>query len=751
MLERITAIRGHKCFRDFRWEQLPPFGRYNLIYGWNGSGKTTLSKLLGHLETRQPITTGQVAFSVSGTAFHGATLGQQSLPTVRVFNRDYVDGSVLQRNQNLEHIFFLGKRAVEKENERERVEQELKKIGDDWTLANGKQASARQDYDRFLRESASAIKQRLRAPGQNRFANYDKNDFETQCIRAEKGEIQPLELDDNTRDSLQKARQADARPSIQRSAAPLAIQGVLITRIRSLLKSTPTIAPIEALRSDSALSGWLGSGLGIHRDRNSEICLFCEQHLPKGRLERLEAHFSDSYRQFANAVGVLRSEVSGLQSQVAALPLVEPGLVYPQLVAQIQEANSDMKDSRDRLLAILADIADAIRKKLEHALLQVEVPESLSNLAASASEWQTKAHAVQAVVEQHNRITQNFNAEVASAGAQLELDAIANAFAEFKSRKRAMAEQDEELKALGLQRDALGKRVDELTRDLTETIEPANQLNDDLAAYLGHTELTITHHGTGYAITRSGQPANDLSEGERTGIALLYFLKSLEDHRRPLKNTIVVVDDPVSSLDAGALYAAFGYMRARTEGAKQLFILTHDFSLFHLVKGWFKHMKATTGFYQIRAPFAEGTKCSKLFELDPLLKDYDTEYQYLFSLVLKASTSQDNGLEQFYGMPNVARRTFEHFLAFRFPGGKASDHLQERVKSLNLEPGTAAVINRFLNINSHGDGVAPPEHDLHLLAEAPRVMKAVIEVMRKEDPNHVERMEALVASNCDQP
>lgn len=129
------------------------------------------------------------------------------------------------------------------------------------------------------------------------------------------------------------------------------------------------------------------------------------------------------------------------------------------------------------------------------------------------------------------------------------------------------------------------KKLDEM---LTETVAPAESLNQDLALYLGHGELTLTHHGNGYSITRGNEEARDLSEGEKTAFALLYFLKSLEDHRDKLQDTIVVIDDPVSSLDASALFTAFGFIKERTEKAKQIIVLTHDFSFFSLVKGWFQ-------------------------------------------------------------------------------------------------------------------------------------------------------------------
>ena len=58
MITRISKI-SHRTFRDFRWpENLPPFARYNLIYGWNGSGKTTLSNLFQVIEKRQRLEGG---------------------------------------------------------------------------------------------------------------------------------------------------------------------------------------------------------------------------------------------------------------------------------------------------------------------------------------------------------------------------------------------------------------------------------------------------------------------------------------------------------------------------------------------------------------------------------------------------------------------------------------------------------------------------------------------------------------------
>lgn len=121
---------------------------------------------------------------------------------------------------------------------------------------------------------------------------------------------------------------------------------------------------------------------------------------------------------------------------------------------------------------------------------------------------------------------------------------------------------------------------------------PAERLNNDLYKYLGHRELQLEVKETGYTIVRHGTPAKGtLSEGEKTAIALLYFLKSLEDHEFDITKGIVVLDDPVSSLDDNALHLAVAFIKGRTKGTGQLFVFTHNFTFFRLMRDWFDHIK----------------------------------------------------------------------------------------------------------------------------------------------------------------
>ena len=93
-IDRIARIRDCAVFRDFRWpNDLPNFGRYNLVYGWNGSGKTTLSRLFRALETSTAPSPGEVTVTVDGHDLSNTQFEQEARP-VRVFNRDFMSESV---------------------------------------------------------------------------------------------------------------------------------------------------------------------------------------------------------------------------------------------------------------------------------------------------------------------------------------------------------------------------------------------------------------------------------------------------------------------------------------------------------------------------------------------------------------------------------------------------------------------------------------------------------------------------------
>ncbi len=205
----------------------------------------------------------------------------------------------------------------------------------------------------------------------------------------------------------------------------------------------------------------------------------------------------------------------------------------------------------------------------------------------------------------------------------------------------------------------------------------------------------------------------------------------------------MVIDDPVSSLDANSLFCAFAYLSKRTVGAAQVILLTHNFLLLKQVKDWFKHLKSakeTVNYYMVENYHEPDGRAARITPMDPLLKDHQSEYHYLFRKVSEGS-QQALGLplEHYYGLPNMARRLLEVFLGFRFP---ATQGFKSRLEKTSADPATLARIRRFVHTYSHEEGDGE-DMDTTMLAEAPVVLRAILDLIKTEDKGHFDQMQVL--------
>jgi wobble nucleotide-excising tRNase len=99
-------------------------------------------------------------------------------------------------------------------------------------------------------------------------------------------------------------------------------------------------------------------------------------------------------------------------------------------------------------------------------------------------------------------------------------------------------------------------------------------------------------------------------------------------------------------------------------------------------------------------------------------------------------------LAHHYGMPNVARRLLEAFLAFRLPA--INGDLSKRLDQLPFDAAKRLRILRFVHRYSHGDAIAGLDEDPSGLAETQPVLRDLLELMKATDPSHYEGLEQLM-------
>ncbi len=755
-ISQIPKMKNCRTFRDFVWPAgLSPFQDCNLIYGWNGTGKTTIADILRAIERKQTSFEGEFLVQTDTKTIKSDGLAEgwaEQIPPIRVFNRTYVEENIFATNNGtITPIFFLGEENVEKQKQVEAKVLLRQQESEKYQAKLSEKDKKERELDALCVRGAKAVKDALLSSGQNPYNNYNKGLFKAkiESLVTDGKDTISYNQSDEEKTALKARFSGSNKDSLIVPTVALPNLEDIRNTATSLLEKSLVTEAIGALQNNQTLSAWVKQGLEIHKHENHKDCQFCLQPLPAERLAALEKHFNDEYslleKGIADAIKQIAIAIEGMEK----ITFPDKAAIFEHLIPSYVNNLSSLQDS-------LREYTDFLEKLHAELLRKQATPfEKISFNSAIPKDAAAIAGAYAGLIEQHNRDSLNYETAITDAREKYEESIVAEYVDEYKSLKNEIETAKTDSDALNTSIGTLSDDIKMLEAAIKEHHKAADQINQDLRDYLGHDELKFQPQDNGYVIYRFGSPApiKELSEGEKTAIALLYFLKSLEDKNFKPKG-IIVIDDPVSSMDDGALFHAFGYIKDKTTDAKQLFILTHNFMFFRQVKNWFnyvnKHktkLQKSAGFYQTTCSIKSGKRCSDIGAVDKLLLDYESEYHYLFKLVYEASLSTGAAdLAQFYFMPNVARRVLESFLAFRKPSVTGESRLFKMLDAISYDQTKKTKILRFLHVHSHNDSVGTPEHDASILVETPQIMADLLALIKAEDKGHHEEMMKVLGS-----
>lgn len=307
------------------------------------------------------------------------------------------------------------------------------------------------------------------------------------------------------------------------------------------------------------------------------------------------------------------------------------------------------------------------------------------------------------------------------------------------------------------------KTIRSLEATLSNESVGAEVFNSKLAKFLGRQEIALRFNPAiyGYEITRNGSQQHDgnLSEGEKTAIAIVYFLTKLEEKDNKIANTIVVIDDPVSSFDSNYLFHAYSFIRNHCRESKQLFILTHNFTFFKMMRDWFagsnanrksrKNPQPPNAFFFTIENTTSNPRSAFLQNAHRSLTDYNSEYHYIFSKLHSYHNLDVLNREDAFLTANLCRKLLETFFCFKYPKYR-SDLARlldaglagcERTDELIKER-----IYRFINRYSHCNGIETNEDSAENLAgEGNNVIADIFRWIEEVDSVHY--VEMLEVSN----
>ncbi len=440
---------------------------------------------------------------------------------------------------------------------------------------------------------------------------------------------------------------------------------------------------------------WLSQG---HQFGSGSACPFCDQDISNNDLVRAyQSHFNAAYAD-------LKSKVASLQNMVvvgAAASIIDGfsksvGVVVAQANAWTEHLpmpaiSFDEATANTALGAFRYFVADLARRKQS---APAESLGSAEDKAKAASLWAQ----VLAPIRATNDSIRKAEDPISKYKAQLSSDSIAQLQQQVQKLQATKRRYDPKVVALLTQistarasaeaadktkKVARGKLDTLMTTTLSKYQTSINSLLKKFGAsfsikgmsanFRGHaprSEYGLLLRGKDVAL-EGGSPSftTALSEGDKRTLAFAFFIAStLEDPE--LASRIVVIDDPMCSLDLNRRHYTRAVLKKVHSKSAQLIVLAHDpYFLRDLRDAFLKEDKSA-----IVASFQLAVAQDNYTDFAPLDIDKECESEYSRHHRLLNEFSEGHGGDP-RAVAKAIRPLLEGYLHRRFPGLLPKDHL----------------------------------------------------------------------------
>jgi len=769
MLRRFDSIKDCGIFENFRWNSaVPDFERLNLIYGANGAGKTSLSRAIDGLRSANG---GFTKLSIRMSNADKSNDRQSNQAHDSEFEQIFVfsDGYVARSHDfggdtEVEAVLTLGKRTVADEK---RIN-ELSGLIETTNGELAKAAKASRDADKALDDEHTTIARGVvtalaRAGGMYRSnGTYSRGTVKTSFAGSRTAWTL---LTANDKDTALATVNSDERQTVATKSHSLAIRAELPGEATAALTTSPISVVLDTLKKHEKASSWVESGRHIHEGLTQ--CIFCGGDLTDDRKKQIERHFSDEVEEAQRTTDALIREIRTVQASLQNLlgDSAIAGALFDDLRDGFRKAHTHAKTQADDLGMWLEGLLVALEKKRANVVARVEHDLNVAPAVDGSK--------IEQALKDHNERVSAHATLVQQAAKKVELHLLKESETKVtkleegaKEVTRAKGDLQETLKTYR-------EEVAALENVEGDPLPSAEVMANELTRILGRNELSfeLLSDGKHYRVTRHGEPARDLSTGERTAITLIHFLENVKRANSLSGKPIVVIDDPVSSLDSGVAMGISTYIWSETvfqDHIQQVFLQTHNFELFRqwdiqigLLPPKGKRGPSNKSYpsncYELIAPHQDVNGLKKrvpAFIVWPPNEDtrhkVRSSYHHAFITAARAHAalvldgSMEKKLDAMLLYPNVLRRMLETFLAFKSPTSVGSFTNAMRDTGATLEElgytGDAHALRlqltRFTHTNSHAES---PETDVAVNPdEVGAVMAAAFTFMNAVDQQHFE-------------
>ena len=629
--------------------------KINFIYGANGTGKSTLSKVL------------------SNELFSSECNIEWDIGTkedVIVYNKSFVEKNFLN-DTALKGIFSMGEENIEKQNEIKQIKERIDELNKENNNAQNtilKFDGEQKNYKNDIENKCWDIQRQYGKEFESALTGFrgKKKNFCNKCIETYKS----LNEDEDIVLSLDELKMRYTSVFAKNASRHTMYSNLPVNEIK-LLDANELLGKMIVGKSDTPIgnfieylnaSDWVKSGVEYAKKANGK-CPYCQRELPLNIQENIEAYFDKTYEENKSALNKYEKKYSSMIDTIKNIiqNIEENKYAYINYV--------EFDNKKILLLSKLEKNQQIIRSKTENLSKTVEI-EFVSSLADDLNEIINQFNIK---IEQHNKLVQNQKQEKENFKNQLWVFLVSQCKEDIKNfiKKYDNKEKGKQgiLKKIKNTKKEISKlQLEAETKEssfvsIRPTVEAINTLLRNFGFSGFKIEVNSEKTGTYKIIRPSGEEASKtLSEGEYNFISFLYFyylcFGSQEKTKLGLKK-ILVIDDPVSSMDSNVLFIVATLVKNMIEKCKnnaddisQIFILTHNVYFHKEITFWGnkKSLPSKETRYYILKKIEDKTTIQE-YEDNPI----KTSYELLWKEIRDDNIGSSNILM------NIMRRILEHY------------------------------------------------------------------------------------------
>ncbi len=584
----IGKIELHDCI-PYTQAELSECKKINFIYGANGSGKSTIGSLLS----------GEYDSRFSNSSIEWTDVSHE---TIYVYNRQF-------RNRNFQQtipgVFTLGSATIDDinllEEKKKTLEHEKEEYGKNNEVLRKKTQVEIPACEKKFRDDVWEI-----------VLKTNEADFQ----RAFEG------LRNNKEKFVTELKKRiDGIPGHEGKICP---RNELITRANTLFRGTvkscenivlnihPWLDELERIRLDpiwnsvivgnsdvdiASLINELGNSSWVSKGRSylrpdSKKCPFCQQEtITDAFRETLKSFFYGKYQssidkmtQYMDRYVILTNNITECINDV----------LNNENAVTIGEIQTDSFISKnDKLANLFSNQIESIKQKIDEPSMKVSLPDILPSIR----EIEEIISDANAKIAQHNMLVDKQETEEENLKDDIWATVINDANSLIKLYQTQMSDLTKAVRGLNSAVEKRKTEIDRLEKEIIEkgknitSVQPSiDEINRLLVAY-GFTNFSIQpseEQENHYCIKREDGTlaSGSLSEGEETFLSFLYFMqqtKGATDPDHVSDKKIIVLDDPICSLDSTILYIVGAMVKELSRDIRngigdvnQLFVLTHN-------------------------------------------------------------------------------------------------------------------------------------------------------------------------------